>query len=65
MQYQIPLFSRFGGGPNGPNIGKQLLMIFSAWVAAKICITKPRGGDGNSQGSFNSTKYKNPRFVAH
>lgn len=65
MNYQIP-FSRFGGGgPSGPNIGKQVLMIFGLWAAAKICIKPPRGGDGSSQGSLNLTKYKNPKFVAH
>lgn len=45
MHYQIPLFSRFGGGPNGPNIARQLVIIFGAWVAAKTCIGRPRGGD--------------------
>ena len=46
MNYQIP-FTRFGGGGGGgPNLAKQLLMIFGAWVAAKTCIKRPRGGGG-------------------
>lgn len=65
MNHQIPLFSRFGGGPNGPNIGKQMLIIFAAWLAAKICIRPPGGGNGNSQGSLNPTKYRKPILLSH
>lgn len=49
MQYQIP-FSRFGGGPNGPNLAKQLFMIFSAWAAAKIYVTQSKGGGRGGRG---------------
>ena len=53
MHYQIP-FSRFGGGggPNGPNLAKQLFMIFSAWAAAKIYITQSRGPRGGGSYSI-------------
>ena len=58
MQYQIPLFARFGGGPNGPNIARQVLIIFSAWVAAKLFIGKPRGGDAAT-----AYKYAKPKIL--
>ena len=60
MQYQIPLFSRFGGGPNGPNIARQIVIIFGAWVAAKTCIGRPRGGD-----AVTSYKYAKPKLLSH
>ena len=63
MNYQIP-FSRFGrggGGPNGPNIGKQLLMIFGVWLTAKFCIRPPGKGDSGG-GTY---KYKKPVMIPH
>jgi len=62
MNYQTS-FSRFGGGggPNRPNMTKQLFFVFGAWLIAKICITKPRGS-GDSGIAY---KYTKPRFVAH
>ena len=51
MHYQSPFF-RFGGGggPNGPNLAKQLLMIFGAWTAAKIYVTQSKGPGGRGRG---------------
>ena len=64
MNHQIP-FSRFGGGPNGPNIGKQMLIIFGVWVAAKISIRPPEGGDRHYQGCSNPNKYRKPIPLSH
>jgi len=65
MNYQIPfsIFGGGGGGPNGPNIGKQLLMIFGVWLTAKICIKRPRGGGGGD--SCGAYKYKKPVMIPH
>lgn len=61
MHYQMPLFSRFGGGPNRPNIARQLVIIFGAWLAAKTCINNPRGG-GDSTIEY---KYTKPKLLSH
>jgi len=49
MSQKINLFRFGGGGPNQPNMAKQLLMIFGVWAAAKFWITRPRSGGGNAQ----------------
>ena len=55
MPYRPP-FSGFGGGPNGPNIGRQLVVIFSVWAAAKLSIKKSKGGGGNAKIAYKNTK---------
>jgi len=61
MKYQVP-FSRFGGGggPNGPNIGKQLLIIFSTWVAAKLYIKNSNDKRDDAKIEY---KYPIPKFT--
>jgi len=62
MHYQTS-FSRFGGGGNGPNLAKQLLVIFGAWAVAKIWLIRPKGGDAPPQGISN--KYRKPSPLYH
>ncbi len=56
MKNQIP-FSIFGGGPNGPNIAKKIIIILGAWIVVKKWTPRPRGG-----GSY---KFSNPKLIAH
>jgi hypothetical protein len=59
MNYKVP-FSRFGGGggPNGPNIGKQLIIIFGTWASAKLYIKNSNGKRDDAKIEY---KYPNPK----
>jgi hypothetical protein len=57
MKNQIP-FSIFGGGPNGPNIAKKIIIILGVWIIVKGTTPRPSGGGG-------LYKISKPKLIVH
>lgn len=56
----LGLRTAFGGG-QGPNIGKQVVIILGVWIVAKSCInrnTPPPAGTGVAL-------YSRPKMIVH